>query len=377
MKFKTVSFMLAFIFAAGSAAIPATLQNALAAETAAGSEYSETQNGDIIDEKSGFEYSILDDGTIELRAYRGRESELVIPETLNGKKVTSIAFFGGMLVESHLSTTVKSVVIPDSVTRLGNQAFENCQTVEKITIPDSVKEIGSRAFSGCGRLKSIVLPKGVSEIGEDFFWGCRSLETVSLPDSVTAIGPNAFYECSQLVSLELPKSVSSIAANAFKGCQSLKNIQVPEGIKQIESTTFSGCRSLSYINLPKSVTAIGDNAFQDCLSLKDIYYAGTNADWAGIQTGTGNDAFKNAGIHFETADAPQTDETQNDFQYHAIDGSSVEITWYSGTETEITIPDTIDGKTVTGIAAKAFEGNSRLAAGFPARQHKGNRRRCL
>lgn len=61
MKFKTVSFMLAFIFAAGSAASPATLQNALAAETAADSDYSETQNGDIIDEKSGFEYSILDE----------------------------------------------------------------------------------------------------------------------------------------------------------------------------------------------------------------------------------------------------------------------------------------------------------------------------
>lgn len=171
MKLKTLSLLPVLIISASPLFSHAASVHTFAASTAASTEYSETQNGDIIDKKSGFEYNILDDGTIELRAYTGSAQELVIPETLNGRKVTSLAFFGGMLLESHLSTCVKSIIIPDTVTRLGNSAFKDCHLLENITIPDSVTQIGSYAFSGCSRLKSITLPEGITEIGDDFFQG--------------------------------------------------------------------------------------------------------------------------------------------------------------------------------------------------------------
>ena len=306
MKFKTVSLMLAFIFVAGSAVSP--VNTVYAAEVSESADQSETQNGEIVDKESGFEYNILSDGTIELRAYKGSAEELVIPETIDGKKVTSISFFG-QLLESHLSVSVKSVVIPDSVTRLGASAFEDCQFVEKITIPDSVKEIGLRAFTGCSSLKSIALPEGVTEIGEEFFADCKNLASVTLPESVTSIGVRAFAGCSSLETLALPKNTASIGAHAWKDCQSLKGIQIPEGVAAIPEGAFSGSRSLAYAAVPKSVTSIGNGAFSECTSLKDIYYAAGNADWEKIQTGSDNEVLKTASIHYDTAEVPQPDET--------------------------------------------------------------------
>ena len=116
--------------------------------------------------------------TYEIRAYHGTEASLTIPDTLNGKKVTSVNFYGGMLLESHLSTYVKNITIPDSVTRLGNSAFMDCAFLETVTLPDTIKEIGSCAFASCVRLKSLTIPQGVKTIQDSTFSVCRSLESI-------------------------------------------------------------------------------------------------------------------------------------------------------------------------------------------------------
>ena len=96
----------------------------------------------------------------------------------------------------------KNVVIPDSVTSLGNRAFFSCKSLTSITIPDSVTSIGSWAFYWCSSLTNIVIPDSVTSIGDDAFSGCRSLKSIVIPNSVTSIGSWAFFGCFSLKTIE-------------------------------------------------------------------------------------------------------------------------------------------------------------------------------
>ena len=93
----------------------------------------------------------------------------------------------------------KQYVIPNSVTSIGNYAFEDCSNLTSIDIPSSVTSIGNSAFAGCSSLTSIEIPEGVTSIGEYAFYNCRSLTSIEIPNSVTSIGEKAFNECKNLL----------------------------------------------------------------------------------------------------------------------------------------------------------------------------------
>ena len=245
-----------------------------------------------------YQYRVLEDGTAEITSYSGGDSVLKIPNTLDGKTVTSIgdeAFSG--------CRALKSIELPDSVTSMGVNPFADCWRLKNIQVspeqpvfavidgvlfnkaekslvcypagkqeeayevPQGIQQIKSYAFYDCSALTSIKLPDSVTSIGEYAFAWCSSLTTIELPDSVTSIGDKAFRDCSALTSIELPDSVTSIGNDAFFGCSALTNIELPDSVTSIGDSAFYDCSALTSIELPDSVTSIGDQAFWGCNNL--------------------------------------------------------------------------------------------------------------
>ena len=156
-----------------------------------------------------------------------------------------------------------SYVIPDSVTRIGDGAFEGCTSLKSLVTPDSVTSIGGSAFENCYSLSSVVLPDSVTSIGAWAFSGCSDLADIVIPDGVTSIGNYAFCGCESLTDIVIPDSVTSIGSSAFEGCISLSSVVIPDSVTRIGNGAFNACSSLSNIVIPNSVTSIGDGAFDD------------------------------------------------------------------------------------------------------------------
>ena len=166
--------------------------------------------------------------------------------------------------------SLTSLIIPDSVTNIGDYAFSGCRSLTDIVIPDSVTNIGDYAFWNCGSLTNIVIPNSVTSIGDNAFEYCFSLSNLIIPDGVTSIGDGAFVGCTSLSSVVIPDSVSCIGNNAFGCCESLTDIVIPNSVTSIGESAFYECSSLTEVVIPDSVTCIGDKVFFCCRSLTDI-----------------------------------------------------------------------------------------------------------
>ena len=186
-------------------------------------------------------------------------SNMVIPNSVTS--IGDYAFYG--------CRSLSNIVIPDSVTKIGDYTFSVCSSLSKIVIPNSVTKIGDYAFSDCSSLSKIVIPNSVTDIGDYAFAHC-SLSNIAIPDSVTAIGYGAFSGCRSLSKIVIPDSVTKIGDYAFSVCSSLSNIAIPDSVTDIGDYAFEYCSSLSNIVIPNSVTSIGAYAFYGCRSLSKI-----------------------------------------------------------------------------------------------------------
>ena len=221
-------------------------------------------------------------------------------------------------------TLLNTIVIPNSVTSIGTNAFSFCRGLTKVSIPNSVKTIGNWAFYRCTGLTTVTIGNSVTSIGNRAFYSCTSLTEVSIPNSVTSIGSGAFEDCSGLKTVTIGNSVTTIGDGTFNGCTSLKtviwnarNVQdtflsetwipkppfpdsdrltefvfgeeveyipaylcyqlaslkklvIGNSVTSIGNHAFFCCSGLTEVTIPNSVTSIGDYAFADCTGLTEI-----------------------------------------------------------------------------------------------------------
>ncbi len=258
-------------------------------------------------ESEGFRYRLLEDGTAEILKYTGSELRLVIPEALDGRPVTAIgdeAFY-------NYRYSMQDLVIPETVTRIGSDAFAMTD-LEEIEIPAGVVSMGDNPFGYCESLKTITVaegnpvfyvqdgvlfcredhslvcypnllaepeeeelasytvPEGTEIIRGDAFGGVELLSEITLPDSLRSIGSQAFGFCWGLRSLTIPDSVTEIGDAAFDTCRSLDRVVLPAGLKRIPAMLFYECSDLYEVNIPEAVTEIGSAAFIFCASLEEV-----------------------------------------------------------------------------------------------------------
>ena len=186
--------------------------------------------------------------------------KLIIPNSIT--KIGNYAFRG--------CTSLTSVTVPNTVTSIGSNAFCQCTSLESITIPDSITNIAGSAFENCGKITSVTIPDSVTSIGDYAFNNCKSLTQVTIPDTVTNIGSSAFRNCTLLTQVTIPDSVTSIGGWAFQNCKSLTSVTIPDTVTNIGSSTFNGCTSLTSITIPDSVTSLSSRAFANCTNLTSI-----------------------------------------------------------------------------------------------------------
>jgi len=191
----------------------------------------------------GFEYTIRSDDTVEITGYVGPNDKVIIPDKIDNKVVTGIGdhAFEGTYWD------LKSIALPDSITRIGNYAFAYCKLTTPMTIPDGVSSIGNYAFLYGPPLISVTLTDATN-ISDRAFAYTESLASVTITNA-TSIGEGAFMYCLSLTSVTLT-NVTSIEFAAFADCSSLPSVTLT------------------------NVTSIGDYAFSDCSSLTSILFRG-------------------------------------------------------------------------------------------------------
>ena len=192
-------------------------------------------------------------------------TNMAIPDS-----VTSI----GSFVFAKCSGLTGALTIPENVTRIGDGAFYECSGLSgTLTIPAGITSIGSSVFYNCSGLTgALTIPAGVTSAGNYAFAGCSGLTgALMIPDSVTTIGDHAFNGCSGLSgALTIPDSVTNIGIHAFQHCSSLTSIAISNRVTGIGDGTFYGCSSLTSIEIPNSVTTIGGSVFLYCSSLTTV-----------------------------------------------------------------------------------------------------------
>ncbi len=232
------------------------------------------------------------------------DTDLIIPSEHNGLPVTGISDNAFADCGS-----IESVVIPDSVQRIGAKAFYNCSRLITVLIGDGVTVIGESAFRNSGYINNLTIGKNVREIHAFAFERIFSLGEAVIPDSIVFMGESVFESCNNLGKLTLGKGLTVIPKNAFNNCERLYNITGGGNVKQIEEGAFANCTFLTEFTVPAWTASIGSGAFENCQRLNAVYYDGNAERWKQIIISERNEPLNNAdlvfldnpGIHDETA----------------------------------------------------------------------------
>ena len=260
--------------------------------------------------ENGFRYGDVEGG-VQIIAYNGDATNVVIPSEINGKKVVSIADYAFTYYSNR--TSFKSITVPNTVTSIGSGAFDGCTALTSVNIPEKIKRIEAETFYDCESLESISIPFGVEFIGENAFAYCEKLADIVIPCSVKTIGASAFRQCTTLDKVVVPDSVSKLGTGVFLSCSGMNWVELGSGINSIPQSTFSGCTGLDYVVVPKSITMVENYAFSKAV-LNSVYYRGSSSEWNNIDIISSDDknkVFANAAKIYDYAN--KTDVGQHKY----------------------------------------------------------------
>ena len=165
---------------------------------------------------------------------------------------------------------LKDVKLSSALTTINTQAFNDCSSLLAITVPDSVTSMGSAVFANCTSLADVTLPNTRQIIMSRTFESCSSLEKIVLPETVTRIQENAFENCTALKEIVWSKALTTIDANAFLNCDALVEVSIPATVTSMGNHVFRDCDALTTVVIPDSVTSMGTNVFYDCDALTSV-----------------------------------------------------------------------------------------------------------
>lgn len=259
-------------------------------------------------------------------------------------------------VSSYDDSTQDGVIdIPDTVTS-GGQSY-------KVT---AIGEYAFNPFRTITKVSSVFIPATVTSIGRFAFRCCNSLATVTFAEGsqLKSIGVSAFSGTDPahpiFKEIQIPDSVETIGTNAFHNCQDLESITLPASLETIESSAFSSCRKLSEIKLPASLKAIQSYVFDDCSSLETVFYYGSLEQWSKINVAKGFLGYSSPSLvmgDYTAQFISVKDENDPD-----PPPKTVTITKYTGTESTVILPSTINSWPVTKIGEDAFQDNTTITS---------------
>ncbi|MBQ9080337.1 MAG: leucine-rich repeat protein [Clostridia bacterium] len=287
-----------------------------------------------------YDYQVYDDGTVKIVAYNGSETDITVPDTIDGGKVVELGvdvFYDKM--------DITSIKLNASLEIIGDYAFYNCLSLSNITIGKKVWSIGVAAFEGTpwlaaqtdefvivgdgvllkyqGKASYLTVPDGIKHlayafsmnesivgvemggdvltVGKYAFAYCAALRRVVIGKNTVLIDDGAFDSCTVLTSVEIPDSVVKIASYAFNYCNNLTEVKMGKSVREIGENAFYTCLRMKLINIPVTVETIGTNAFGGCETLTLVFYEGTEEQFAALELGSTNYILKDVDKIYQSA----------------------------------------------------------------------------
>lgn len=297
--------------------------------------------------------------------------------TLNADHTATVANYDNSTPDGviDIPDTVTSGGQTYTVTAIGVSAFGSFSTrinVSSVFIPATVRSIGSHAFIYCNALTTVTFAEGsqLKSIGSNAFWGSEHLypkfKEIKIPDSVETIGNGAFRHCQNLERITLPSALQTLSNGTFYGCAALSEVTFPASLKTIEKSAFGYCRNLSEVKLPASLTTIQSYVFNGCSALKTVSYDGSLAQWNHITANKDADNDADKDVLGYSCPSLVTDDYTAQFILVMDDAypppKTVTITKYTGTESTVILPSTINSWPVTKIGEDAFQDNTTITS---------------